>query len=87
VSIPHSKQLQLTVCYDSNMSKVFALIVVVILVLVGLYFYDKRNDRRDCEDRAVAAAVDTYPPSQYPDTTQREGLQTTYKNRYLETCN
>lgn len=57
--------------------------IVMLLLVGGAIIWSQDKDRRACEDRAVAAAVDWYPASDYPDTNERAQLQEDYKQRYI----
>jgi len=68
------------------MSKVVWIIILIVIGVGGLIYLDKRQANSDCKERALAAAVDTYPINEYPNTIEREQLQKTYESRYLESC-
>ena len=67
---------------STNSGVVLALIV--IFIISGLFIWDKRQAREDCELRANTASVETYPMNEYPDTNERARLQSDYEQRYLE---
>jgi hypothetical protein len=67
-------------------NKITTVIIIGILIWGGLTLYDRHQAKRDCDYRALAAAIDQYPLSEYPDTQQRDVLQQAYEDKYLETC-
>lgn len=74
-------------CYDDSMqSKVVVGVAIVVLGIGGLFLWDKSQKNKECEDRALAASVDTYPISEYPNTDQRAALQEDYERRYMSNC-
>lgn len=68
------------------MSKVIAGVILLLVIAIGLFIWDKGQAQNDCEDRAIVAATDTYPINEYPDTAERSRLQATYKQTYMESC-
>jgi len=69
------------------MKKVVIIGVAIIITVAGLYiFASYQQQHKDCENKALEAAVETYPINEYPNTGKRQSLQNSYQAKYLETC-
>lgn len=68
---------------QSNNSSVITWVVIGVIVIGGLYLFQQRQERKECEARANAAAVETYDMSSYPNTAQRGQLQAQYEQSYI----
>lgn len=60
--------------------------IIGVFILGGLWFFDKKQSTNECNDRALAAAIDTYPISEYPDANERDILQKGYIEKYKQSC-
>lgn len=58
-------------------------IVVILIASVLVYNFTKGNS---CEDKARAAATDTYTIQNTPDTSDRTAKQAQYIQTYMESC-
>lgn len=63
-----------------------AWIFVIVVIVGGLYILDQKWKLDNCREMALAAAVDEFPISEYPNAGEREILQGDYRREYERSC-
>ena len=65
----------------------FVALIIIALVVIGIvYFFNQKQKSDDCHERALAAAIDTYPVDSHPNADVREIWQKDYIRKYEQSC-